>query len=70
MCSYVQEAYHAKKGIHQLDLNVLNGEQASHVSEAWVSLPFSLPCLRLHIKALISVCCATFSRQTLISGQL
>ena len=31
--SCVQEAYHANKGTHQLDLNVLNGERDIHKSE-------------------------------------
>ena len=43
--SYAQEAYHANKGIHQLDLNILNGEQGSRESDACVSLLYSVPCL-------------------------
>ena len=26
---HLQEAYHANKGVHQLDLNILNGERPS-----------------------------------------
>ncbi len=27
----MQEAYHAKKGVHQLDLNILNGDSLADI---------------------------------------
>lgn len=37
---HVQEAYHAKKGVHQLDLDILNGEHNTAELLWLLELPF------------------------------